>query len=206
MIHRFEAIRSPLRTAAAMLVLPLLIANPVHGAVADESAVAVDEALIPVSGPYGPDGANDGAPDFTVSIGDVPATLRTAGKRDVKWAYCEAEVLDPHWSDRGRTVLFKTRYRCTGSYQAVDIRNWGALGKFALPSPGSSVVADSVQTQTYPTDWKWKPFYTPRQGSGTNVPGWAYFRGGAAGKIVAPPGIVQSLGHGRSNITYVEGA
>lgn len=113
-------------------------------------------------------------------------------------------MLNPHWSRNGATTLFKTRYRCTGTYPAVKVGSSGALAMFpSYPRPQGTIVATSKHRQNITTSWAWKPFSTPKEESGLFIKAWEYFRGGASGRIISP-GTPLNIGSGRSRIVYVE--
>ncbi len=87
---------------------------------------------------------------------------------------CNAQVNNPHWSQSGSTVLFKTTVICTGP-AAVNIQ--GTLGAGPLVGPPNPV-AFSNQTQTAVPGYQ-LTYYTPQLGSpsvachsGTYYQGW----------------------------------
>lgn len=116
-----------------------------------------------------------------------------------RYAVCEARPDHPHWSRNGKSVIFKTRVSCRGTFPRVHVKVRGQL----VRNPGSSkarVVAVSNQTQVLPTNGSGTTYYTPKP-RGTKVKKSGRYQGRVTIQITSPaPG---SVGSARSKVANV---
>ncbi|MFJ8955857.1 hypothetical protein ACIRO1_37790 [Streptomyces sp. NPDC102381] len=75
---------------------------------------------------------------------------------------CKVNANNPHWSKRGKSVIYKTRLTCAGSKPAADIRCEGQLAYSV--GGGPSVAASSSQIQTVTNTGAEVTYYTPEPG------------------------------------------
>ena len=114
---------------------------------------------------------------------EVRATGNGTSAKAARWAQCIANVNSPHWSKKGKSVIFKTRVACKGNIPAVHVKVRGKLYK----KSGShwKTVAASNETKVKATSGKVSTYYTPKP-SGTKVKYDGTYKGKITVQITSP--------------------
>ncbi|WP_344568490.1 hypothetical protein [Streptomyces axinellae] len=87
-----------------------------------------------------------------------------------RWASCTAAVNNPHWSKKGKSVIFKTRVSCQGNIAQVHVKVTGKL--YRKSGSKWKAVAGSSETKVKATNGAGSTYYTPRpSGKKVNLDG-----------------------------------
>ncbi|OEU85299.1 hypothetical protein DB35_15880 [Streptomyces abyssalis] len=101
-----------------------------------------------------------------------------------RWARCTAQPNSPHWSKKGKSVIFKTRVSCKGNIPKVHVQVRGKL----LVCPGycpPSTAATSNETKVLAVNAGGATYYTPKVG-GKKVRGDGKYQGKVTVQITSP--------------------
>ncbi|WJV51046.1 hypothetical protein [Streptomyces flavofungini] len=131
--------------------------------------------------------ANASDTDPTPKVGGTTRiTLNAASagarKRTIR-AYCNITVDAPHWSKKGKSVIYKTRAQCYGNIPSVQLKVTSKLMRAGAPKP--LVAATAKETQTVRTGGGKATFYAPVP-HGKKVKYAARFWGQSTAQIVSP--------------------
>lgn len=119
----------------------------------------------------------------TSSVGVRSAGGEASTKR-TRWAKCTGNVNNPHWSKKGKSVIFKTRLSCKGNISKVHVRVRGQLLKCPGHCPPSTV-ASSNETKVVAVNGGSVTYYTPKP-SGKKVKGDGSYQGKVTMQITSP--------------------
>lgn len=107
-----------------------------------------------------------------------------AEAKKARWARCTAQPNSPHWSKKGKSVIFKTRVSCKGNIPKVHVQVRGKL----LVCPGycpPSTAATSKETKVLTVNGGSATYYTPKVG-GKKVRGDGKYQGKVTVQITSP--------------------
>ncbi|MET9862910.1 hypothetical protein ABZY93_27150 [Streptomyces smyrnaeus] len=100
-----------------------------------------------------------------------------------RWASCTAQVNNPHWSKKGKSVIFKTRVTCAGNIARVHVKVTGKL--YRKSGSKWKAVAGSSETKVKATNGSVSTYYTPRP-SGKKVTLDGTYKGQITVQITSP--------------------
>lgn len=139
-------------------------------------------------------GATTGNSQAAAHASDAESTtavssVRVGGGGDAeakrtKWAKCTGNVNNPHWSKKGKSVIFKTRLSCKGNIPKVHVRVSGQLLKCPGHCPPSTV-ATSNETKVVAVNGGSVTYYTPKL-RGKKVRGDGSYQGKVSMQITSP--------------------
>lgn len=118
------------------------------------------------------------------ATGSVSLQSGDADAKKTKWARCTVQPNSPHWSKKGKSVIFKTRVSCKGNIPKVHVQVRGKL----LVCPGycpPSTAATSKETKVVAVNGGSATFYTPKVG-GKKVRGDGKYQGKVTAQITSP--------------------
>ena len=140
------------------------------------------------------------------SLGQVVDNSTSTGSSDAvsttRWAKCRIRATHPHWSKRGKTVLFKSYVKCWGNYGPtvnvkVDKYLWVKKSKSADMNPVPAAIGSEPRSIPLTDTWS-KPFYCPDNGSDVHVKGGGRYFRGLGTLLITSPGISSGLGGDQS--------
>ncbi|MEU8953463.1 hypothetical protein AB0C93_04080 [Streptomyces sp. NPDC048518] len=165
----------PLLTALGLVIAPALILAPAAHAGSDR---------VPTGAITGSSNSADTPEPKVEGTTRIPPEVPNPdGRRRTIRAYCNITADAPHWSKRGKSVIYKTRAQCYGNIPSVQLTVTSKLMRAGAPK--SIVAATAKETQTVHTGGGRATFYTPVP-HGKKVKYSARFWGQSTAQIVSP--------------------